>query len=75
VAAFLEWVDRRAAREPLLAAYVLAGLAGPGIDERRLALAPLAPRVIARGLRGLADGVSWQLRRRLAAAAPEEVAL
>ena len=75
LAAFLGWVDDRAQREPTLAAYVLAGLAGHGIDERRLALAARVPRVIARGLRGLSDGVSWQLRRSLVEAAPHEVAM
>jgi dTMP kinase len=71
---FLAWVDRRSSREPLLAAYVLAGLSGPGVDERRQALVGRAPRVIARGLKGLSDTVSWQLRRRLVDAAPQEVA-
>lgn len=73
--AFLAWVDHRTAREPALAAYTLAGLAGPVIDTRRKELAKIAPRVIARGLRGLGDPVSWQLRRTLLEAAPEEVAL
>jgi dTMP kinase len=71
---FLAWVDRRSSREPQLAAYVLAGLSGPGVDERRQALAGRAPRVVARGLKGLSDAVSWQLRRRLLDAAPQEVA-
>jgi len=75
LAAFLGWVDRRARREPSLAAYVLSGLAGEGIDERRTTLAPLAPQVIARGLRGLSDGVSWQLRRALVEQAPHEIAM
>ena len=70
----MAWVDHRARREPALAAYVLAGLAGPGIDERRRALAPVAPRILARGLRGLDDAVSWQLRSQLRALAPHEVA-
>ncbi len=74
LAAFMTWVDHRARREPSLAAYVLAGLAGPGIDERRQALAPLAPRILARGLRGLDDAASWQLRSQLRALAPQEVA-
>jgi dTMP kinase len=74
LAAFMAWVDHRARREPSLAAYVLAGLYGPGIDERRRALAPVAPRVLARGLRGLDDAVSWQLRSQLRALAPQEVA-
>ena len=71
---FLTWVDRRTRREPQMAAYVLAGLAGPDIDQRRIALAASAPRVIARGLRGLADAVSWELRRHLRDTAPPEVA-
>jgi dTMP kinase len=73
--AFLAWVDRRARREPPMAAYVLAGLAGAGVDDRRLALAAAAPKVVARGLKGMTDGVSWQLRRQLAGVAPREVAL
>jgi dTMP kinase len=73
--AFLAWVDRRAFREPTLAAYVLAGMSGAEIDSRRLSLAGAAPKVIARGLRGLSDPVSWRLRRLLMDAAPAEVAL
>jgi dTMP kinase len=74
LAAFIAWVDHRARREPALAAYVLAGLAGPGIDERRRALAPVAPHILARGLRGLDDAASWQLRWQLRSLAPQEVA-
>jgi dTMP kinase len=74
LAAFLGWVDDRAQREPTLAAYVLSGLAGHGVDDRRVALAARVPRVIARGLRGLSDAVSWRLRRSLIEAAPNEVA-
>jgi dTMP kinase len=74
LAAFLAWVDRRAAAEPALAAYVLAGTAGPGIDQRRHALALTAPRIVARGLKGLSDATSWQLRRLLVETAPAEVA-
>lgn len=73
--AFLAWVDHRAVREPALAAYVLAGTAGAGIDQRRLMLAQLAPRVIARGLRGLSDATSWHLRQQLLESAPGEVAV
>jgi dTMP kinase len=72
--AFLAWVDDRAEREPTLAAYVLSGLAGQGIDDRRLAFAARVPRVIARGLRGLSDAVSWKLRRSLVESAPQEIA-
>ena len=72
--AFLAWVDRRAHSEPGLAAYVLAGIAGPEVDQRRLALAATVPRIVARGLRGLSDATSWQLRRLLVESAPAEVA-
>ncbi len=72
--AFLAWVDRRARSEPGLAAYVLSGTAGPGIDQRRLAFSATVPRIVARGLRGLSDATSWQLRRALVESAPAEVA-
>ena len=72
--AFLAWVDQRMVSEPALAAYVLAGTAGHGIDERRRALAAIVPRIVARGLRGLSDATSWQLRRQLVESAPGEVA-
>jgi dTMP kinase len=72
--AFLAWVDRRARTEPGLAAYVLAGIAGAGVDQRRVALAAAVPRIVARGLRGLSDATSWQLRRLLVESAPAEVA-
>lgn len=72
--AFLARVDERARREPAVAAYLLAGLAGPGIDERRFALAQHVPEVIAWGLRGLDDAASWHLRETLAMAAPRQIA-
>lgn len=73
--AFLAWIDRCAAREPAVAAYFLSGTHGGGFDERRVALAKTeAAPVIAWGLRGLEDLVSWQLRRELAARAPALVA-
>ncbi|HEX3901256.1 MAG TPA: dTMP kinase [Polyangia bacterium] len=72
--AFLAWVDRRAISEPALAAYVLSGTAGHGIDERRVALSAVVPRIIGRGLRGLSDATSWQLRRQLLEIAPAEIA-
>ncbi len=71
---FLEWVDRRLEHEPGLAAYFLAGLAGPQVDERRWALSKRAPEVVAAGLWGLDDAVSWQLRRHLASCTPRLVA-
>ena len=72
--AFLGWVDQRARTEPGLAAYVLAGMAGPAIDPRRIALSATVPRIVARGLRGLSDATSWQLRRTLLESAPAEIA-
>jgi len=71
---FLRWVDSRAATEPAVAAHFLGGLAGPGVDERRLALARHAPEVTAEGLAGLTDPVSWELRETLTAVAPRHVA-
>ena len=71
---FLDWIDRRMVSEPDLAAYHLAGLSGPGIDQRRVALATRSPAVIAHGLRGLADELAWRLRDALAEVAPAEVA-
>lgn len=71
---FLAWIDRRATREPDLAAYFLSGIAGPGIDERRLRLTGSAPELTAMGLRGLTDDLSRRLRRALAPLAPRQVA-
>jgi dTMP kinase len=71
---FLAIVDRRAETEPQVAAYLLSGLYGPGIDERRKALAERAPETILSGLNGLTDPVSWELRERLSAKFPARVA-
>jgi dTMP kinase len=71
---FIGWIDRQEEREPALAAYMLSGLAGEGIDERRIRLAARCPELIAYGLTGLDDDVSWQLRYHLADAAPRQVA-
>jgi dTMP kinase len=71
---FLGWIDRQTEREPGLAAYMLSGLAGEGIDERRIELASKCPELIAYGLGGLDDDVSWQLRYHLAETAPRQVA-
>jgi dTMP kinase len=71
---FLAIVDRRAAREPHVAAYLLAGLHGPGVDERRLALVDRAAETLLEGLDGLIDPVSWEIRETLAARAPGAVA-
>lgn len=72
--AFLAWIDDRLAVEPEVAAYLLGGCAGPGFDERRRRAASVAGAIVAAGLRGLHDQVSWWLRRSLAADHPREVA-
>jgi dTMP kinase len=74
-AAFLAWIDRRTAGDPLVAAYFLSGTHGAGLDERRLALAGTdAAPVVAWGLRGLDDAVSWRLRHSLVERLPALVA-
>jgi dTMP kinase len=74
LAAFLAWVDQRAEREPRTAAYFLAGLAGPDVDQRRRAFAARTPEVVLAGLGGLADDVSFALREELADVHPRLVA-
>ena len=74
LARFLERVDRRMSREPQTAAYLLAGLFGTEVDERRRKLAPLAAETIIAGMAGLVDPLSWQLREELAGAHPARVA-
>ena len=46
VPAFLELIDKRMEREPGVAAYLLGGLAGSGIDERRRLLAERVPDAV-----------------------------
>ncbi len=71
--AFLALIDRRAVNEPQAAAYLLAGVHGDRLDDRRTALAPRAPEVTAYGLQNMDDAVSWQLRNALARWAPHHV--
>jgi dTMP kinase len=73
-AAFLRWLDLRVEREPRAAAYLLGGLHGAGVDERRRALAPRVPEVVLGGLAGLADDVSWELREAYRETHPRHVA-
>jgi dTMP kinase len=61
-------------REPNTAAYLLSGLFGPGVDERRRRLLPLAPETILAGTAGLTDQVSFELRERLLDKHPGRVA-
>jgi dTMP kinase len=72
--AFLAWVDRRSTNEPGLAAYMLSGLSGPMIDERRAVLAEHAPELTAFSLQGVNDESSWRLRWQLLDRAPRQVA-
>lgn len=71
---FMRWIDLRLRREPRVAAYLLGGLYGPGVDERRLALAEVVPEAVLAALNGLDDEVSWSLRERLAQKFPGAVA-
>jgi dTMP kinase len=72
---FLRRVDRYAEREPNVAAHLLGGLAGPGVDERRRRLAARVPEAVLAGLAGQDDGVSWELREWLWAQKPRATAL
>jgi dTMP kinase len=74
LARFLRWVDQRMDREPHTAAYLLAGLHGAEIDERRRKLLPVAADTLLTGLAGLTDPVSWELREALAPTMPGPVA-
>ncbi len=71
---FLAWIDARSVREPNVAAWLLSGLWGAGIDERRRRLADVVPEVLLKGSEGLTDELSWELRERFARALPREVA-
>lgn len=62
--AFANVVDHLAAREPRVAAYMLGGMFGPELDERRHALFERAPDAVLAALRDLPDDVSFELRRR-----------
>ncbi|HMI88415.1 MAG TPA: dTMP kinase [Polyangiaceae bacterium] len=72
--AFLQWVDLRSEREPRVAAYLLGGLFGAGVDDRRRALADRVPQAVLAGLSGLGDDVSWELREKLQREHPRAVA-
>ncbi len=74
LAYFLQLIDRRADKEPHVAAYLLGGLFGPGVDERKKSLVERAPDTILAGINGLTDAASWDLRERLAEKSPARVA-
>ncbi|HEY3450443.1 MAG TPA: dTMP kinase [Myxococcales bacterium] len=67
-------VDAVASREPPLAAWLVRGLSGADVDERRLRLALKAPAVVAHGLAGLGGAGPMALRHALKAVVPDEVA-
>jgi dTMP kinase len=71
---FLSLVERRMEREPNTAAYLLSGLFGPGVDERRRRLVTQSPETIVAGTAGLTDQVSFELRERLLDQHPGRVA-
>ncbi len=62
--AFLAVVDDLTEREPRVAAYMLGGMYGPIIDERRRALFEQAPDAVLAALDDLSDAESFELRRR-----------
>ena len=68
-------MDRYAEREPNVAAHLLGGLAGPGVDERRRRLAARVPEAVLAGLAGQDDDVSWELRQWLWEQKPMATAL
>jgi dTMP kinase len=72
---FLAKINARAALEPGVAAFLLTGFHGERVDAMRSQLAEPAPRVVLHALTGLADRQSFQLRRRLLANHPGEVAM
>ena len=63
LSAFLRLVDGLAQREPRVAAYMLGGMYGPHIDERRRALFEQAPDAVLAALSGLSDPESFRLRQ------------
>src|SRR4051812_32077853 len=62
--AFLKVVDGLIDREPRVAAYMLGGMYGPHIDERRRALFEHAPDAVLAALDNLSDAGSFELRGR-----------
>lgn len=67
----LDWVDARTETEPRVAAYLLSGLHGGPVDERRRRLMDRAPEGVLAALSGLDDEASWTLREALAEQYPD----
>jgi dTMP kinase len=74
LARFLSWIDLRMEREPRVAAYVLGGMFGAGVDERRRVLAQRVPEAVLAALEGRQDALSWELRDALRSEFPAAVA-
>jgi dTMP kinase len=68
--AFLSVVDGLAEREPRVAAYMLGGMHGAHVDQRRRALFEQAPDAVLAATDDLDDDVSFDLRRRASAQHP-----
>ena len=62
--AFLAVVDGLTEREPRVAAYMLGGMYGPSVDDRRRALFEQAPDAVLGALDDLTDAASFELRKR-----------
>lgn len=73
-ARFYEAIATRAAVEPSVGAYLIAGLDDAESYQWRDRLADAAPNIVAFGLRGNGDDDAWALRERLAPVAPHWVA-
>jgi dTMP kinase len=63
LAAFLTLIDELIEREPRVAAYLLGGMHGRGVDERRRSLLERATPALLAALDSLADDESFRLRR------------
>jgi dTMP kinase len=71
---FVGLIDQRMTAEPNTAAYLLAGLHGGPVDQRRKTLLPTAPETLLAGLAGLIDPLSYEIRTALADRLPSRVA-
>ncbi len=74
LAAFLTAVDQRMIAEPSVAAYLLAGLYGPEVDQRRWSLFEREPGAVLAAATGLPDEASWRMRELAADQHPGVVA-
>jgi dTMP kinase len=73
--AFVGAVDRLSEREPHVAARLVAGLHGPGVDQQRSRLLRVVPEALLRGLSGMTDARSFEFRQSMKADFPGAVAL